>query len=219
MPTTNPDNIFFPDTSTAWATSSDFSVLASSTQNALNARERYTYRWPTASERGAETTMRQGDTGYQIDTRTEYLFDSGAWRLATPYAEFTTASRTVAGTGYTQQGAVTLNTGTSTSTTFASAWTGGLHIQLTDPGLYMISMYGVCSIQVDNAFAMVGIDTDAITNFASQIGRAEFAGDNVAMMTTFYRFSAANGVFYLYWKQNDATSRNYNSTVRILRIS
>lgn len=218
MPTTSPDNIFFPDTSTAWATASDFAVEASSVQNAFNARERYTYRWPTASERGAETTMRQGDTGYQIDTRTEYVFDSGSWRLATPYAEFTTASRTVASTGYTQQNTITLNTGTSTSTTFASPYLS-FHIQLTDPGLYMISMYGVCSVQVDGAFAMVGIDTDAITNFASQIGRAEFAGDNVAMMTTFYRFSAAGGAFYLYWKQGDATSRSYSSTVRVLRIS
>lgn len=218
MPTTNPDNIFFPDNSTAWATVSDFAVQASSVQTALTARERFTYRWPTVSERNNEATMRQGDTGYQIDTRSEYVFDSGAWRLATPYAEFTTASRPLASTSYIQSGAVTLNTGNSTSTTFASPYLT-FHIQVTDPGVYQISLYGVCSIQVDNAFAMVGIDTDAITNFASQIGRAEFAGDNVAMMTTFYRFASAGGAFYLYWKQNDTTSRSYSSTVRVLRVA
>jgi hypothetical protein len=85
--------------------------------------------------------------------------------------------------------------------------------------VYALSMYCVASVQVANAFAMVGIASDATTNFASQIGRAPFGSDNVANLTTFYRFSASGGQLYFYWKQNDTTSRNYTSTIRLLRLA
>lgn len=216
MPTTPQNSIFFPDTSTAWATTSDFSTLASSVETALNLRERYTYRWANTAGRNAETTMRQGDTGYQVDTRAEYIYDSGAWRLALPYAEFTGASSTLTSTAYASSSAISIQTSTSTSTTFATS--SGSIITCTDPGVYMVSLYGVCSAAVSSAFAMIGVASDATTNFASQIGRAQFGGDNVAAWSSFYRFSAAGGQFFFYWKQNDTTSRNYTSTIRVARV-
>lgn len=216
MPTTPQNNIFFPDTSTPWATTSDFSTSASSVEVALNSRERYTYRWANATARSAETSMRQGDTGYQIDTRAEYIYDSGAWRLALPYAEFTAATSTLASTAYASSSAISIQTSTSTSTTFATS--SGSIITCVDPGVYMVSLYGVSSAAVSNAFAMIGIASDATTNFASQIGRAQFGGDNVASWSSFYRFASAGGQFFFYWKQNDATSRNYTSTIRVARV-
>ena len=214
MPTTNPDNIFFPDNSTTWATVSDFSVAASSTQAAFLNRQRYSYRWNTASDRSAETAMRQGDFGYQLDTRTEYIYDSGAWRVGVPYATFNIASKTIATTAYQGSGAVSIDASNSTSSTFSTG--GSFFIVVSDAGVYLLNYYATCSAAT-SGFGMIGIAPDATTNFASQIGRAQFVGDNAASVSTSY-YHSAGGAFYFYWKQPDSTSRSYAATVTITRL-
>lgn len=215
MGTTAPDGIFFPDTTTAWATTSDFSVVASSVQTALNSRQRYDYVWANSSARSAQTGMTQGSRGYQTDTLTEYIYDASTWRPAIPYAEYSSPNAALASTSYTNFSAISINSGTSTSTTFATS--SGSVITCTQAGIYLISLYCVASAAVPVGFGLIGIASDFTTNFASQIGRAQYAGDNTASLTTIYRHSGAGGQFYFAWKQNDTTSRNHTATIRLER--
>lgn len=218
MGTTTPDAIFFPDSTTPWASTSDFSTNASSVQAALAARQGYTYRWPTGLERNNQTGMRQGDRGYEVDTHTDYIYDNSAWRVAVPYAEFTTATVTLASaTTWATPSSISINSSTSTSTTFAT--TSGGTIVVADPGIYMVHVFSWNSAAGGTGFVCTAIASDYSTNFASQIGRGPFPStDNVAQSVSYYRFPSANGTFYFAFRQGDTASRTYNATIRIARI-
>jgi hypothetical protein len=89
---------------------------------------------------------------------------------------------------------------------------------MTDPGIYVVTLFGNTSSSGGAAFATTAIASDYATNFASQIGRAAFGTDNVCQNTSFYRFSSSGGIFYFAWKQGDAASRTYTATIQILRL-
>jgi hypothetical protein len=217
MGTTSPDNIAFPDTSTPWSSVPDFSVLSSSVQTALDKRQIYNFQWVDQAARNAQLGMRQGDTGYQIDTKSEYLYEGGAWRLALPYAEFLSPTRTVALTTYVAFAGILIQSGTSTSTTFATASVNV--ITVPDPGIYLISVFSNCSVSVSGAFIMVGMAANATTNLGSQVARGQFGGDNVAMTTAVYRQASTNGIFNFWYNQPDTVSRSYQATIRVMRLA
>lgn len=214
MPVTSGDNIFFPDNSSPLATASDFSTMASSVQNAFNFRERFNFTWANSSERTSQLGMVQGSTGYQVDTRSEYVYDLGAWRILLPYAEFNGPATTLTTSAYTASNPITIDTSRSTSTTFASASTN--IVTVTDPGIYALSVYGICSVSTTSSFLLITINSS--TSFANQILRAYFTGNDVANGSRTYMQIAAGGTFYFWWKQIDTTSRTFNFNCSIARM-
>lgn len=82
MPTTSPDNIFFPDVSSPASEITNLSTMAASIQTALGFRTRFDFVWPTITERTAQTGMVDGSRGYQIDTGYDYRYNGTVWRNA-----------------------------------------------------------------------------------------------------------------------------------------
>jgi len=82
MATTTPDSVYFPLATDAIAPlHTVFANLASSTQTALNKRQRFTFVWANSAARTAQTGMVAGSTGYQVDTKDEYTYTGSAWNL------------------------------------------------------------------------------------------------------------------------------------------
>ena len=111
----------------------------SSVADLMKNRERFDYTWADSTERTEQTGMVQGSRGYQEDTKSEYLYDNSAWRLALPYAEFN-ASKSLADTpgGANPVGVFSIDSTQSNDSTFAVPGGDG-EITLTQPGIYAVS--------------------------------------------------------------------------------
>lgn len=112
----------------------------SSVANLMKNRERFDYTWANSTERTGQTGMVQGSRGYQEDTKSEYLYDSSAWRLALPYAEYTASVSPVANSTLTLVGTFSIDSTNSTDSTMASPQTSGI-LRFANPGIYSISSY------------------------------------------------------------------------------
>lgn len=88
MPTTSPDNIYYPESTTGMALETILAQQASSVQDAFDAfgltKQLQTYDWANATERAAETGMTEGAIGYQRDTDAYYNYNGVAWVLLLP---------------------------------------------------------------------------------------------------------------------------------------
>lgn len=118
MPTTSPDNIYYPDSTTALALETNLAQLASSVQDALDdkindTRQIQTFVWANAAARAAQTGMTGGDMGYQLDTNERYLYTGTAWIVLQSSGLVPVVPSSVAGTS------VTLN-----ATTGVVSWSG-----------------------------------------------------------------------------------------------
>lgn len=113
MATTTPDSIYYPTANDTIAPlETVFATQASSVQSALtNSRAIYMYRWTNAAARSAQSGMRIGDRGWQIDTATEYIYQSTGWQ---PKGVFGYAAGTVTYSGTIAGGAF----GTGINVTF-----------------------------------------------------------------------------------------------------
>jgi len=137
---TNPTT---PDGIPRWEISDPVSLvqvsqaLGDATQTALNKRERYDFVWANDAERIAQLAMVQGSRGYQVDTETEYLYDSRDWSPAIQHAEWTFSTSIPSGV-VTGVGTMTFDSAKSTSTTMTSTTTSGGtgQIVINNPGLY-----------------------------------------------------------------------------------
>jgi hypothetical protein len=139
MGATSPDNIYMLDKSGSASLVQESQTQGATIQAAFNKRQRYDFVWPTSAERGVQTGMAQGSRGYQVDTKSEYLFDGGNWRLAIPHAEYT-ATKTIpnAGSASTAVGTFSQDSSHTTDTGFSTATSDGT-ITLANPGLYSFS--------------------------------------------------------------------------------
>jgi hypothetical protein len=87
---TTPDGIVYP-------TSGDqvspletvFANMANSVQTAINKRQGYYYRWADNAARLAQTGMRSGDKGFQVDTGYEFRYNGTKWELWSAYGSMT----------------------------------------------------------------------------------------------------------------------------------
>jgi hypothetical protein len=101
---TTPDNLVIWTVSDPDALSTASAAMQNSVQAALtsnsNARQIKSYKWANITARNAQAGMTEGDIGYQMDTKTVYLYFT-AWK---PWnSEWITYAPTVAG--------ITLGTG------------------------------------------------------------------------------------------------------------
>lgn len=134
---TSPDNI------NKWTNGDPTSLvqmsqsMGDSIQTAFNKRQRYTYVWPTSAERTAQTGMVQGSLGYQVDTKSDYIYDASAWRLQLSHIEFTSTGNTADGGPY-GIGTFTMDATNTTDSSMATALGNGT-ITVLRPGIYAIS--------------------------------------------------------------------------------
>lgn len=215
MPTTSPDDIYYASTSTP---SNDVVVSAAeatSVQAAFNKRSRYNYSWANAAGRDAEVGMNVGSTGYQRDTRTEYVFDGTSWLLATPYAEFTTTKSIPNATFFTTIGAWVFQAGTSTSSTMAYSGTSS-QILLSDPGLYLVTLYSVFPPTTGRTFAQ--ISTTLSDDTGTRARTAIPVGEDRLSVTVLIRSTSALFSFYVLCYQNNGAAQSWTSRLSIARL-
>lgn len=81
MPTTTPDSIFYADGTTPASLADITSAMATSVQNALDLREGHSFKWADSTEKSAQSGMLTGDTGYQEDNATFYIYNGTSWKI------------------------------------------------------------------------------------------------------------------------------------------
>lgn len=210
---TSPDGIVYTTTGDNSSLQVIDAQQASSVQAALDKRQRYDYVWSNAAARTSQTGMVQGSRGYQADTKTEYLYDGGAWRLSTPYAEFSTTSLTVPNNTYTAISPLTYDAGSSSSSNFVTSGTGTL--TFVDPGIYIVNQYGRLTGAGFNGSTFTSASPDAVrsTFFFVQ----PYTG-GISTAATVIRTTGPNVTVYFWTFQNSGASQTYSGTIRIARL-
>lgn len=188
-----------------------------SIETAFGKRERFDFVWANSAERTGQTGMVQGSRGYQIDTKTEYLYDNSNWRLATSYSEWNHGPQVV-GTGVEAQAtALTINNTLSTDTAFITTTGAGI-INFVNPGIYAVSWtitlnagapgtQGYASV----AYGPAGANIISLAAFALTGG--------VTVSIPFLRTTASNTTANLRLYQNSGANTTMSSILRIGRIS
>lgn len=214
MPNTSPDSIYYPDTAAAQNQPAYMGTHASSVQAALSLRQRYTFVWANATARTSQLGMGTGSTGYQVDTKTEYKYENGAWRLATEYAEFDISNVSVPSGTYTTP-VFTYNAGSSTSASLATSPASGT-ITVTNPGIYGLSWY------LEGPVAFAGTNFIAIspdTARSSFYAVAPFVGNVATAPVPFLNIPGAGTSLYFYIYQATGNTANFRGKVRMGRVA
>lgn len=217
MPSTSPDNIYYPDISAAQNQPGYMGTHATSVQVALSARQRYTYVWANATARNSQTGMTEGSVGYQLDTRTEYQYENGSWRLATPHIEFT-ATATATNGVVTLAGTFSIDTTVSSSTLMATAASNGV-ITLTDPGIYAISTLSAIAGTVPVTgrsfldLATTSNDTGLLIRSSINVGE-----DKGSISMPNLRVTGSGVTLYFKLFQTSGADRSMSTRARITRI-
>jgi hypothetical protein len=212
---TSPDNI------AKWTLQDPTSIVqesqtqGDSIQAALDKRQRYDYVWADSAARTAQTGMVQGSRGYQVDTKSEYLYDSSAWRLAVPYAEYTKGVQAINSGVYTQLGGWTQVAASTTDTTFTSiSATGGI-LTIVNPGVYSVSVVsGYAGSSPAGSFT-------TITPDLAHLSWYDIGGYIQSIGTTgsFIRTTASNQTVYLWTFQASGGAVNITfGTLRVIRL-
>jgi hypothetical protein len=183
----------------------------SSVANLMKNRERFDYTWADSSERTAQTGMLQGSRGYQEDSKTEYVYDNSAWRLATPYIELTASSQSVGAGVYVAQTGWTVDSSRSTDSTFVTV--SGNAFTIVKSGIYIIS--ATSQISPIGASAWTNWTTD--TPATATIAISDFVG-GISTVTLPYRTSADNTILYLWAYNSSASTLAAGRVVRITRL-
>lgn len=223
--TTSPDNIV------KWTNSDPASLPVASqaqgdsVQAALNNRERYDFVWANSGERAGQSGMVQGSRGYQVDTRTEYIYDNSVWRLSTPHAEYTFSATPITSGGSPKPvGNLTFDATQSTSTTFtttsASPATG--QIIVTDPGIYAytgtITNDGAVAIATPGrGFIELSFDSNTGNPIKARVPMNSAEDKASLSMANVRTVSANQSVFLRFYQQNGSTI-NISGRIMITRL-
>lgn len=213
-----------PDAIAKWTSGDPTSIVqesqtqGDSIQAALNNRERYDFVWANSSERTAQTGMVQGSRGYQVDTKSEYIYDNSAWRLSTPHIEFT-ASKSIPNANPVGIGTLSIDTPASTSTTFVTAVADG-QIRIVEPGIYGITV-SVDWVSAATGDTRVDISTVAPPSDGGTIVRG-FISSTIRFVSASVpnkRITAANTDIYFHIVQTSGANKTGNSRVYVTRWS
>lgn len=220
MGVTSPDNIYVHDGSAPASIVTESQTQGASIQAALNKRERYDFVWANSAERTAQTGMVQGSRGYQVDTKSEYIYDNSTWRLALSHAEFT-SQITLANGGPNLLGTFTLDATKTTDTTFISPSTSGILI-INNPGVYAVSTVTA----MYNPFPTVAAATGrtfldlSFTLSAADLQRVSIVvgEDRGSLSSPNVRSTIASQNLYFEIFKNTTANADVRTRVRITRI-
>jgi len=216
MPLTAKNKIWYADTSSPLDIAETSATQATSVENALNLRSRYDFSWNNLSERNAQQGMINGSIGFQIDTRSDYIYFNGSWQLKTPHAEFT-ASFTGTTGGPVGVGIFAYDPAPSTSSTFVVPGVNG-QLVIVDPGVYAISSVS----STGGATAFTGrtfLDLTKIPNAGDQQRVSITPGeDRGSLSKANLRTTTANSGIYIQMYMTVAGSTTVNTRVFVTRI-
>lgn len=176
MATTTPDSLYYPvGTDQVAPLQTVMATMQSSTQTALNKRQRFSYIWASAAARTAQTGMSAGSTGYQVDTGVSYIYNGTAWinPSAPVYGNFTFVSVFISDTVRTprvaMQGGRVYSEGSvrSTNATYlaATSYTVG-----SIPTAFAPKVVKSFSTDLNRVHGYVAFQTDGTVTFSSTVG-------------------------------------------------
>lgn len=166
-------------------------TIANSLAVLLGRRERGDYVWANSGERTSQTGMKEGDRGRQKDTKAEWLFTDGSWRLATPYIEFTGSNQTIPDAETYGIIGWSVDSTRSSDTTMVNQSVQPYGFTFVRAGIYFIQM------RVAGATAAGLTMLSAETPPVEGIEVASYVG-NVATFSTVYRTTADNTTLYVW---------------------
>lgn len=204
MPTTSPDSIYYADATTPASLADITAAMATSVQNALNFREGHSFAWANATERAAQTGMTIGDTGYQLDNDTFYIYSGSAWKIwakqSTAYTPtFTSFTASASTFVYNISGGRVFVTGKATC---SSTLPTGL-IRFTVPSGYNVNTSPLDTNKDASIIGVGGID-DASTSSNYPIYVNAYTSTTVSLTAPTYNGAAA-GTAYLTITNTSAT--------------
>lgn len=183
MPTTSPDDIFYADVTTPGSLETISATQAASIQAAFNKRQSYYYRWADVAARTAQTGMRVGDLGYQVDTNVEYQYSGTEWlpRFSQIYGTIArnTNAPTVSSAAYTNlsPNANWLTSGNSYRFQGMGAYNNGWTVPVS--GLYRVSY----SMEASSANMLTAITINETTVTTPQVGGSATAVQTLATVS------------------------------------
>lgn len=219
MPVTSPDSIYFSDTTTTMDPNAISAAQATSVQAALALRQRFEFVWANAAARTSQAGMAAGSTGYQIDTRSEYIYESSIWRLKTPHAEYTIAPVSVPNNTFTLQGALTLVAAASTSSTFAVP-NGNSSFRIVDPGIYAISVLVYMGANYTQLM-FIELSTTSTSSPANRVMRGDMVPSEDSFylsMPNLYVATANTNYYFLMYQLTGGTITPSSIKFRVTRI-
>jgi len=197
----------------------------SSVANLMKNRERFDYTWADSTERTGQTGMVQGSRGYQEDTKTEYIYDSSVWRLAVPYAEYTTSISSAAENTLLLAGDFSVDSANSTDTTMVTLPSSGT-INIVRPGIYSISSFTRMRVSGDTgpdsstgrSFVEISIPP-GYENIIQRQPIPQFEDSGSLSLPTL-RVTAANSTYqFVVFKQTGHTTPLIKTRIRIARLA
>ena len=219
---TSPDNI------PKWTGDDPVSLVqesqtqGSAIQAALDKRQRYDFKWDDAGDRTAQTGMLQGSRGYQIDTKTDYIYDNSNWRLQVPYALYTYTTQSISTSAtWTLLGTSAYDSGLSTDSTFVTTSANG-KFTVVNPGLYSVSMYFKFSASWDGRrFVDLHIGDVSAGDVNSIIMRGSSMGpdDTLSFAMPNLRVATSNQIYTLSAFQDSGSSKTYTADLNWTRLA
>ena len=197
----------------------------SSVANLMKNRERFDYTCADSTERTGQTGMVQGSRGYQEDTRTEYIYDSSAWRLAVPYAEYTASISSAAESTLLLAGNFSVDSTNSTDTTMVTLPSSGA-INIVRPGIYSISSFTRLRVPDDSgpdpATSRSFVEISIPPGYENILQRQPIPTleDSGSLALPTLRVTAANSVYqFVVFKQTGDTNTLVKTRIRIARLA
>lgn len=207
----NGEFVWAPDGSTPMSISQIGAQQAANLAALMGNRERFDYVWDNSTQRGQQAGMRQSSRGYQLDTKTEWMFDAGAWRLALPYVEFKGGSLSIAAQEYKAQTGWSVDSAMSTDASLVTV--SGNVFTFARAGIYAISCTASLGITGDNAFQNYTTDSAHLEH----VSISGFFGNVGTLAIPFFRIAADDTPLWL-WAYNSIASNITDRTVRIGRL-
>lgn len=212
MPTTSPDSIYYADGTTPASLADITAAMATSVQDALNLREGHSFSWADATARAAQTGMSTGDTGYQVDNDTFYIYNGSAWKIwakqSTAYTPTFTSFTASSSTFYYSiaAGVVTV---TGKATCSSTLPTGS--IRFTTPSGYNIDTTPLAAAEaaiigyggIDDASTSSNYPISVRVSSSTQVAIIAPTYNGAAAGTAYLTTSATSSTVPLTWAQSD----------------
>lgn len=214
--------IWYADSLTPYSAETISSQEATTLADLMSRRERYAYEWANAGARSAEIGMRQGSLGYQVDTRSEYIYDGGAWRLSFAYFEGNgTSSSTATGStnGAGSGSAITIDNTNSTDTSFITASTS--QVRFNRAGIYSINLASkeTGSNACTGQSQVVISENPLFSNVPGRLANGMFSGALMAnAVLPFYPVATPGSLLYFHFYNDSGANRTVASKVTIGRL-
>lgn len=166
-------------------------AMGDSVQAAFLKRMRYDYVWVNSAARTAQTGMTQSSRGYQLDTKTEYIYDNSNWRIALSYGEWTQGSaQSIPNVNETILTGLTLSASASTDSTFVNVNNSTGVITFINPGIYAMSLtIGITGSSGTVHYGSIRPDT---TTTLPPISLSPFTAGATTVAVPFLRVPVAN---------------------------